>query len=85
MYTSRVVKFKLKNPSLIQSNYTNKIARADTGVKDSGYFNVTPNQGSIPPGGEEEITVRFAPREVGTIMNDFLSSRSITLTQAPLL
>ena len=64
MYTSRMVKFKLKNLSSIQANYTNKIARADTGVKDSGYFTVTPKEGSIPPGGEEEITVRFAPREV---------------------
>jgi len=42
MFTSRTYKLKVKNTSLIAMNYKVKLASAETGQYDPGFFSVGP-------------------------------------------
>lgn len=50
MYTARVFRFTLKNTSLINFRYKCRIASAESGLIDPGYFSVTPHEGALSPG-----------------------------------
>jgi hydrocephalus-inducing protein len=67
MYTSRVHKFSIKNVSSIKMVYACKIVSSETGKIESGFFTVSPHNGTVNPNCQETFTVRFSPTEVEEI------------------
>jgi hypothetical protein len=59
MFTTRHYKFQLKNTSLIQMKFYCSIVNNNIGMKDKGFFEVSPPYGEIEAGLTEDITVRF--------------------------
>lgn len=64
MFTTRTYSFNLKNTSTIQMKYSCKVLSAETAAYDPGYYHIGPKSGTINPGCDESITVKFSPKEV---------------------
>ncbi len=47
--------------------YRCKLVSGETGIPDTGYYSIHPKSGSIAPGCDEFITVKFSPTEVDDI------------------
>jgi len=64
MFASRSFKFAIRNTSKITMPYKFKVCSAETGKLDAGPFSVSPREGSVSPGCDELVTVKFSPNEV---------------------
>jgi hydrocephalus-inducing protein len=53
MFTQRSHTFKIKNVSLINMNYRCKIVSAESGIPDTGYYQMYPKMGVIAPSCDE--------------------------------
>jgi len=65
MFQTKVHRFTVNNPSRISLSYDWQIMMADGG-KGPGLhaYSITPKQGTVAAGSNQEFTVRFSPREV---------------------
>jgi len=66
MFATRNYRFSIRNDSAIAMNYRFKICHAKSGKLDAGPYSVSPRDGCIAPGCDEQITAKFSPYEVET-------------------
>lgn len=64
MFGARTFKFSIKNTSKIALNYAFKILNPQTDIPDSGAFSINPRSGTLHPGTNEILIVKFAPQEI---------------------
>jgi Flagellar-associated PapD-like len=67
MFATRSFKFPLRNACNIGMPYKFKICSATTGRLDAGPYSVAPREGTIQPGCDEVVTVKFSPNEVDSL------------------
>ena len=74
MYAQRTFSFTIKNTSMINLVYNFKIADPNTGVLNAGPYTISPKQGQIAPGCDDNFIVKFNPLEVEPDMSRLLSA-----------
>ena len=67
MFATKSFKFPLRNACSIAMPYKFKICSATTGRLDAGPYSVAPRDGTIAPGCNEMIVVKFSPTEVDNL------------------